>query len=177
MFLTCERPLIDFCFLDIDSNHRVIGIDKDGQRYTLATLDINASQNDEESKRKLTKEDVFLVTGGARGITPHCLYEICDSIGGGTYICLGRTKMIEEPQWAKDLIGNDLVNAVKSNAQPRTIQNIRSLNRSIVATREIKESMKRITSIGGVIEYYDVDIVIHDPTTCKYNKTTNCFII
>ena len=37
----------------------------------------------------MTKDDVLLVTGGARGITPLCLASLAGRIGGGTDFLLG----------------------------------------------------------------------------------------
>jgi hypothetical protein len=48
----------------------------------------------------IDKSDVFVVTGGARGITPLCVRELAKLTGGGTFLLMGRSTLKEQPAWA-----------------------------------------------------------------------------
>ena len=120
------------------------------------------------NKPKISKSDVFIVTGGARGITPLCVAEIARLAQGGTYFLIGRSKVVPEPAWAQGkAVGKPLDDAATAFAKDQfaaqkgekpTPKVVRALSNGVEATREIAESLAMIKAAGGNAEYISADV-------------------
>ncbi len=109
------------------------------------------------------KTDVFLVTGGGRGITAHCAIRLAERYGG-TYILLGRSTLEEtEPAWA---VGCEDSTALKARAiaalqaagtLPKPAE-IRHAVERVLAQREIATTLRAIEAAGGTAIYLSVDV-------------------
>ncbi len=109
------------------------------------------------------KNDVFLVTGGGRGITAQCAIRLAERYGG-TYILVGRSPLeATEPAWAA---GCDDEAALKSRAitalrvdgarlKPADVQ--RTVGR-VLAQREIVGTLRAIEAAGGAATYLSADV-------------------
>ena len=92
---------------DADQSIVEIGRPSKGERMTLEAYNIPASNNAPVVNAP-SKESVFLVSGGARGITADCVIDLAKAYKS-SFILLGRTDISgEEPLWAKSKDGNDL---------------------------------------------------------------------
>ena len=82
---TCASLILDEMSC-ADSTLREVGYDLSGRRFTTEG---RALKDDPlETKPNLAQydaSDVFLVAGGGRGITPHCMAALARRVGGGTF--------------------------------------------------------------------------------------------
>ncbi len=109
------------------------------------------------------KNDVFLVTGGGRGITAQCAIRLAERYGG-TYILMGRSPLeATEPVWAA---GCDDEAALKSHAiaalradgaRPKPAEVQRAVDR-VLAQREIAGTLRAIEAAGGAATYLSADV-------------------
>jgi len=107
--------------------------------------------------------DVFLVTGGGRGITAQCAIRLAER-HGGMYVLLGRSALdAAEPTWAA---GCDNEAALKSRAiaalraaetYPKPAEVQRAVAR-VLAQREIAGTLRAIESAGGAATYLSADV-------------------
>jgi acyl transferase domain-containing protein len=112
---------------------------------------------------KINPSSVFLVSGGAKGITGKCVTKLVKH-HPCKFILLGRSSISEnEPDWAenysdesqlKKLIMENLL-AKGEKPTPMVVQGV---FRSITSSREIKNTLQAIEQVGGQAEYIDVDI-------------------
>jgi len=113
-------------------------------------------------------ESVFLVSGGAKGITAKCVIELAQQYPC-KFILLGRSSLLEsEPLFAKNcfdeatlkkMIMEDLL---KKGEKPTPIQ-VKKIYNQIISEREIKQTLELIKQAGGEAEYINADVTnTHD---------------
>jgi NAD(P)-dependent dehydrogenase (short-subunit alcohol dehydrogenase family) len=111
---------------------------------------------------RITPESVFLVSGGARGITAKCVVRMAQ-VYRCRFILLGRSPLAADPAFAqgvyeaaplKKAIAGDLT-ARGEKALPASIQKIFD---KIQAGREIAQTLAAINEAGGMAEYVSVDV-------------------
>ena len=61
-----------------------IGLDTDGRRWTLVLFD----EELESERTELTKDDVWIVSGGGSGVTAACVVELCQANPDGKALSL-----------------------------------------------------------------------------------------
>lgn len=106
--------------------------------------------------------DVFVVTGGARGVTAECVAALA-----AKYHCelvvLGRTAPDAEPEWARDLDGTRLKEAVidqtRRNGGKVSLPEVERRYRTLLARREIAANLARFRAGGARVAYHAVDIL------------------
>ena len=106
---------------------------------------------------------VFLVSGGAKGVTAHCVVRIAKEYQA-KFILLGRsTFSTDEPSWAQGI--NDEAALKKAAMQSLiaagdkpTPMKIVQLIKPIQANREIAQTLTAITAAGGQAEYVSADV-------------------
>ena len=106
---------------------------------------------------------VFLVSGGAKGVTAHCVVRIAKEYQA-KFILLGRSKFsTDEPSWAHGI--NDEAALKKAAMQSLiaagdkpTPMKIVQLIKPIQANREIAQTLTAITAAGGQAEYVSADV-------------------
>jgi acyl transferase domain-containing protein len=105
---------------------------------------------------------VFVVTGGARGITAACVQALARR-HRGRFLLLGRTDIATpEPAWAQGVPDAALKNAVIAQLRaeggkltPKLIE--QQLGR-LVAAREVRATLDALRALGAQAEYLDADI-------------------
>ena len=136
---------------------RETGYRADGQRMGVLTKSLNSAQPSQAP----SSDDVWLVTGGARGITPLCIRELAKRTGGGTYYLMGRSKLEPVPQWAAGVADAGLQKAaiqhLKSIGEKPRPAALRKLVNKIVGTREVEANLKAIKEFGKA-EYISCDV-------------------
>jgi NAD(P)-dependent dehydrogenase (short-subunit alcohol dehydrogenase family)/acyl carrier protein len=152
--------------LDASQKYNEISYSADGQRFTVQPADLTDS-TPKSVVTPVSSSDVFLVTGGARGITPHCLREMAVNVNGGiTYILLGRSPLEQVPAWAKDAVstGNikDLEKAatkfLKGEGQKVTPAMVRDLAGKVAGAADVLESIGFLEKAGARVIYASCDI-------------------
>lgn len=131
-------------------------------RVTLESIE---SEGDFEEKDNLINSDaVFLVTGGAKGVTAECtakLSQICKC----SFILLGRSvyQAGREPAWAKGIedlseLKMAIMNELKNSDVKPTPKKVDSVLYPILSTREIHKSLARIRQSGAKAEYISTSV-------------------
>ncbi len=104
---------------------------------------------------------VWLITGGARGVTAACAIELA-RIAGGTILLAGRSA---ETPWPADLLPTDdlktlrglLVERSRQTAQRVTPAEIDRTARNLLAGTEIRETLEAIRATGASAAYIPLD--------------------
>jgi len=108
-----------------------------------------------------TENTVFVVTGGARGITAACVQALARR-HRGRYLLLGRTRIEQEPQWAQGRDGEALKQAaiayLRASGEKVTPKRIDQLHNGVIASREVQATLDGLESQGANAAYLDLDI-------------------
>jgi acyl carrier protein len=168
--LTCAAYVHDE-MLCADSTLREVGYDLSGQRFTTEGRALHDDPVETNGQlAQYAPSDVFLVAGGGRGITPHCLAALARRVGGGTYFLLGRSKVSAEPAWARGLDGaalkkaatTELKRAYAANGKAKefkpTPRRHKALLKSVEGSRAVNESIAKINASGGTAHYLACDV-------------------
>ncbi|GAB4587114.1 SDR family NAD(P)-dependent oxidoreductase [Nocardia sp. IFM 10818] len=144
-----------------------VGVDVGGARRTVVPgryrHPVVTSVVDPEAAAEpvLESDDVFVVTGGARGVTASCVAALAET-GAAEFILLGRTELSDEPAWAAGVADAELRGAVIEELRaaggrpsPREIQR---LHGALVAQREIRATVDRVRAAGARATYLAVDV-------------------
>ncbi|MBW4670212.1 MAG: SDR family NAD(P)-dependent oxidoreductase [Cyanomargarita calcarea GSE-NOS-MK-12-04C] len=108
------------------------------------------------------QSQVFLVSGGAKGITAECVIKLAE-IYKCKFILLGRSKAYPEPVWAEGCLSEAELkkrivdNFLTTGEKPTPIMVQREFN-SISSRRQIEKTLFAIASSGGQAEYLSVDV-------------------
>jgi acyl transferase domain-containing protein/NAD(P)-dependent dehydrogenase (short-subunit alcohol dehydrogenase family)/acyl carrier protein len=105
----------------------------------------------------LGSSDVVVITGGARGVTAEVAVELARS--GATLVLLGRSpdpsaESAELAACADEVAIKRLLSAQNG----RSLREIDAESKTILAAREIRGTLERITAAGGKVLYRSVDI-------------------
>lgn len=135
-------------------------------RITLQTVKAPLDKLENTENTKMKKNSVFIVTGGARGITAACVIAL-----GKKQPCrfalLGRSEIFEEPEYCKNI--TDLKKLRQSviqhfSGKPNiTPKDIEKYYQSLLANREIVKNIEALKKTGSEVDYYSADI--HDKAT------------
>ena len=141
---------------DIDKTVTDIGIADTG-RYTF---NIAASQS--SKNYDLPNDTCFIVTGGAKGITAHCIVGLAER-QQGKYILVGRSAYDSSPvEWAVGKDTKDLKSAafayLKENGETATPQIIDGLVKKVVSSREISQTLSQLQALKVEAKYVQLDI-------------------
>ncbi|MFN2287421.1 MAG: SDR family NAD(P)-dependent oxidoreductase, partial [Chromatocurvus sp.] len=107
-------------------------------------------------------ESVFLVSGGAKGVTTQCVIRLAERFHS-KFILLGRSPLTEEPAWADGMADEAalkqaaMAQLVAGGEKPTPVK-IQQLVRPILSLREIQQSLAAIRQAGGQAEYVSVDV-------------------
>ena len=136
---------------------REVGLGPAG-RLTLATRE----QVGPVSAPALTKGDVVVVTGGARGVTAECARELAQQTGA-TLLLLGRSPVPDtEPAWlaqAQDeaAVKRALLEHAPAGERP-TPRVLGERCHAVLAAREIRAGLDALTKAGLTAHYRSVDV-------------------
>lgn len=111
----------------------------------------------------MNKAPVFVVSGGARGVTAQCVVKLSQAITS-RWILIGRSAMIPaEPDWAKglsteaELKRKVLEDSLVRGEKPKPVEVSRTC-RSLLASREIEGTLLAIRKAGNEAIYLSADI-------------------
>ena len=146
--------------LDVDTDLVEVAHDKQG-RLTLIgevtdSYTLTAGNN-------IDNNSVFLVSGGAKGVTAHCVIRLAKQYQS-KFILLGRSVYEKsEPSWAHGIIAEaDLKKAAMQSmldaGDKPTPAKINQAIKPILANREITQTLDAITAVGGQVEYISADV-------------------
>ncbi len=148
--------------------------------YTLEgrnTLVAEKSAVIAESNRnntQITPDSVFLVSGGAKGITAQCVIKLAQQ-AKCKFILIGRSQLVDEPIWAKNCIDEAklkkrIITDIATTGEKPTPAKVQKQLKAILSQREITETLQKITQIGGKVEYISADVT--DSSVLKEKLTS-----
>jgi malonyl CoA-acyl carrier protein transacylase len=154
--------------LQYDDTSLEVLYDKEGKRKTIITPIVPIKSDDTESFTP-TSEDLFLIAGGAQGIT----YEITKGIAENfktNLALLGRTIL---PKNVKELAALDekglaeekqqLLQKLKTENERVTPVMLERQWRKITKALNVYYAIQELTSLGAKVEYYSVDVTEEQP--------------
>ena len=128
------------------------------ERRTLET--VSFAWNSRPSK-KLDQKKVFLVSGGAKGVTAECIIRLAQS-HPARFIVTGRSQIIDEPAWAKGLESDALqkaaIESIRQTSEKPTPAKVRKLMDSIESNRSVQNNLQRLRDSGAEVEYIAADV-------------------
>lgn len=122
----------------------------------------------------ITAATVFLVSGGARGITARCVVDMAAHFKC-KFILLGRSRLNDEPAWAVGAANEaELKKRAMADMQARgekpTPPLVNKAAGTVLAGREIRETLDAVKAAGGEAVYLSADIT--DPAKIREALTT-----
>ncbi|MEA1968770.1 MAG: SDR family oxidoreductase [Thermodesulfobacteriota bacterium] len=122
----------------------------------------DSGEPEPDAGAELTNGDVIVITGGAKGVTAECAFEIAKKYSP-QIILLGRSKKpYKEPEWVKNLTGQAEIKKelLKNNFQDKKVTpgEIQKAYKEIVSNREINKNLERIKTAGSRVKYFSTDI-------------------
>ena len=134
--------------------------------------------------KTISEKSVFLVSGGARGVTAECVVELAEA-QPCNFILLGRSPLEDEPEWTR-YAGEDkmelkqaAMKAIVEKGEKPTPQKVNQLVEKVEAGRDIRNNIKRIQRAGGQAEYISSDVTntknlkaVIAPVVKKYGAVT-----
>jgi NAD(P)-dependent dehydrogenase (short-subunit alcohol dehydrogenase family) len=112
---------------------------------------------------KVVPSSVFLVSGGARGITARCVILLAQRYHC-KFILVGRSSIAEpEPAWAAGCsdeaeLKKRIMTDLKARGEKPTPLGLQKLYNGLIARREIEGTLRAVRGAGGQAEYLSADI-------------------
>ncbi|KOP25587.1 polyketide synthase [Hapalosiphon sp. MRB220] len=119
---------------------------------------------------------VFLVSGGAKGITAKCTIRLAQQ-HPCKFILLGRSELLEtEPDFAQNCfdeatLKKRIMEYLLSTGEKPTPMSVQKLYNQLASSREIKETLAAIKQAGGEAEYISVDVTDTSALSQKLTAT------
>ena len=145
-----------------DANRDIIEVAYDTTQRKTPTETTEVIADNQAIQAKITDQSVFLVSGGAKGVTATCVKAMAKAFPC-KFILLGRSDIqFEIPAYAvnesdernlKSLIMQDL----KKNGKA-SLADVKKMYSKIVAKKEIEETLADIRSHGNEVEYIKGDV-------------------
>jgi len=106
---------------------------------------------------------IWLITGGARGVTASCAIELANRAGGGRFILAGRSAQTPWPSGVAvtddlNTLRGALARKARAEATKTTPAAINQQARRALAGREITNTLAAISAAGGRAYYRQLDI-------------------
>ena len=145
---------------DVDTVLSEVGYDETGRLTLIGEVTDSFALT---SGNSIDKDSVFLVSGGAKGVTAHCVIGIAKQYQA-KFILLGRSSFdANEPSWAAGI--NDEValkkaamQALIATGEKPTPVKVSQFIRPVLANREIAQTLTAIEAAGGQAQYVCADV-------------------
>jgi NAD(P)-dependent dehydrogenase (short-subunit alcohol dehydrogenase family) len=142
---------------DASETRRTVGVSDDRDDLLPSGPDVGSPGPD----------DLFVVTGGGRGVTAACVTELARRYRTGMLL-LGRTELNDEPAWAADVPEKELrgaiARALKDKGDNPVPHEVERIARDLLAQREIRGTVAAIEDAGASATYLAVDITEAEAT-------------
>ena len=138
-----------------------VGISKEG-RKTTCVQPVSLLEN-HPIKTTVTDHSVFLVSGGARGVTASCVIEMAKAFQC-KFILLGRSDFhVEVPDFAKEVSDEGslkrlIMMDMKEKGEQPSLPKVKRIFNKIIAKKEIEATIHQITSHGAKVAYIQGDV-------------------
>jgi len=152
-----------------------VGYSEEGRKKTVAhPTDVLEHQ---EISTTVNTDSVFLVSGGARGVTASCVIEMAKTFKC-KFILLGRSEIdFELPAFAIDdhdegTLKRLIMNNMKSKGEKPSLPNVKSTYKKISAKKEIDATIKSIQNHRAEVIYLQGDVTDLGSFKLGLNKAT-----
>lgn len=117
------------------------------------------------SDAQLSADDVFLVSGGARGLTAACIIAVAQALGGGRFALLGRTAL--HPEGAKlaqcsegelETRKQALTDEMQRSGERLTPVALERAWQPLMQSREICRTLTTLEALGATAHYLVCDV-------------------
>lgn len=120
------------------------------------------TQGEENFMSDITPTSVFVVSGGAKGITARCVEHLA-AVYGCRFILMGRSALTPEPAWAADATDEAALKKaamahLQASGQKPTPPEVNRLSRAVLSSREIQQTLVTVQANGGQAAYISADI-------------------
>ena len=138
-----------------------VGISEEG-RQTFETSETTL-QDTEKIKADINSEDVFLVSGGAKGVTATCVIELAKKFQP-KFILIGRSSLdFEIPAYAANeddeaVLKRLIMTDMKEKGEKPDLKIVKKTFNNIVAKKEIDSNLSQIKAAGSEVIYLKSDI-------------------
>jgi NADP-dependent 3-hydroxy acid dehydrogenase YdfG len=111
---------------------------------------------------QVNPSSVFVVSGGAKGITAQCTIKLAQN-QPCTFILLGRSEITTEPEYTRDFLEDAALkkrimeNLISQGEKPTPMM-VQKIFNEINSSREIKKTLAAIEEAGAKAEYISVDV-------------------
>ena len=179
---TAAQNIVSELF-DADQNLTEAAWNANGLRYSLVAEPTPAVE-EPVLQSKITRDSVFLVTGGARGVTAECARDLAARFKC-TFVLLGRSALPDaDPSWAQGIAdagelkrkAMETLLAKGEKPLPKTVQNMAG---AVLARREIAANLEYMRTQGATVVYEAADVTdvaslktVLDRVTAQTGKIT-----
>lgn len=146
-----------------DANRSVVEVAlSDEGRFTLSGKVVPVQER-QQVPTTVREDAVWLVSGGARGVTANCVIELAQTFGG-KFILLGRSDAsIEVPDFAKTeddagALNRLIMQDLKARGEKPNLAIVKKMYKQIVAKKEIDATLQAIEAAGGQAQYVKGDV-------------------
>ncbi|MCP4438729.1 MAG: SDR family NAD(P)-dependent oxidoreductase [Aureispira sp.] len=167
-----------------DPNRAVVEVAiNEGGRAMLDAKEVEVVENN-TIQTAITSDSVFLVSGGARGVTANCVIEMAKAFQC-KFILLGRSDFdYVVPEYAQQdmqegALKAQIMNALKAQGEKPNLAAVKNIYKNIIAKKEIDDTIAKIEQNGGQAIYIKGDVtkistVKHQllPITQKWGNIT-----
>ena len=130
-----------------------------------STIRARESENppSDQFQTKVNAESVFLVSGGARGVTATCVIEMAKTFGC-KFILLGRSNLdFDLPAFAKseddeNVLKRLIMEDLKARGEKPSLPVVKKTFKNIIAKKEITQTLNQIEAAGGKVVYVQGDV-------------------
>jgi len=136
-----------------------VGLRASGERLAPRSVSSKVIRG---SDAAIGKDDVVVVSGGARGVTSSCVIRWASECHG-RFVLLGRSVLSDEPACCKGIVDDaGLKRALLAEAQSQELRlspaELSAQVRSVLGSREIRATLDAVHAAGGEARYRSVDI-------------------
>ncbi len=158
--------IAQFVLAELHDPNRLItevGYGQQGRTTLVAHNTTNNRKSEIVNRKSITSGSVFVVSGGAKGITAQCVIRLAQQ-HRCKFILLGRSSMAKvDTRWLGDYADEAalkrlIMEHLKANGQKPTPVAVQKLARGIKSKREIEDTLQAIHQAGGQAEYLSVDV-------------------
>ncbi|MEM1123740.1 MAG: SDR family NAD(P)-dependent oxidoreductase, partial [Bacteroidota bacterium] len=146
---------------DADVSIMETAFSEEGRKTIIATP-VKVEEN-REIKTTITKDSVFLVSGGAKGVTATCVKEIAKTFGC-KFILLGRSSNdFELPAFAKNehnegVLKRLIMTDLKERGEAPSLPKVKSIYNKIISKKEVQGTLDALANYGSEAVYLQGDV-------------------
>lgn len=146
---------------DADARTLEVGISEQG-RHTIEAVPVAVPEG-QAIETTVSQDSVFLVSGGAKGVTATCVIEMARKFQC-KFILLGRSDTdFELPAFAKtendaNALKRLIMEDLKQQGEKPTLDKVKQLFKKYAAKKEVEETLAQIAQHGGQAAYLRADV-------------------